>query len=568
MRFQVFAVSALLTLCFLMSGCGGGGGNSGTVNPPVVAYQLDGLDFGPYITGSPSSGPVSDQTLTQLIGVVKPYTKVIRVYTTFDIKTLAAGRHRSRSGRSYDVYDTATTIAIVTRARQMGIQVAIGCWLSSDLVANDREMANLIALAKLGNVDIGIIGSEDLYRGDLSAAQLVGYINQFKAAVPGVPAAVADDVNYLISNPSVITASDVVLWNDYPGQNGVSLQRSVYMLRQDYLRLKPLCGTRRVILGETGWASAGGTIYTQSNQSSYFITVISWGRAEGIEIWWFSAFDEPWKIPVEGPFGGSWGIWNTSLQMKPGMDAVFQGKTVADTWTKDPDAPPVLPTLSISGGGSFPEGWDDHQIGLTVTLNKASNQTVMVKYDTADGTATAGSDYTAASGTLTFPAGTVAKTIAVTIKGDLLNEPDETLKVVLSQPQNATVAVAEATITLINDDQPLAMVLDHVPKIGEFGSLTGHCFGLDPAQYKIAVYIKVNGSWWLKPYFEFPYTTIGRDGMWSCSITTGGVDETATDVAAFLIDKDYAPVASSDGSLPIGITADAVKYEIRDRTKM
>jgi glucan 1,3-beta-glucosidase len=565
MKSVCIGLALLATLFF--AGCGGGG-NSNPVTPPV-SYQLDGLDFGPYITGSPSSGPISDQTLTSLIGVVRPYTKLIRVYTTFDIKTLASRSHRSRSGRAIDVYDTATASAIATRARQMGLQVAIGCWLSKDLVANDREMANLIALAqKSGNVDIGIIGSEDLYRGDLTAAQLVGYINQFKAAVPGVPAAVADDVNFLIANPSVINASDVVLWNDYPGQNGISLLRSVYVLRQDYLRLKPLCGARRMILGETGWASAGGTIYTQANQATYFITVISWSRAEDVEVWWFSAFDEPWKVADEGPFGGSWGIWNTSLQMKPGMSAVFEGKVVPDIWTKDPDAPPIPPTLTISGGDNVAEGWNDSRITLTATLNKASNQIVTVEYDTADGTATAGSDYTATSGTLTFPAGALTRSISVPIKGDLINEEDETLKVVLSQPQNAIISIAETTITLANDDQPLAMVLDYVPKIGEFSDLTGRCYGLDPTQYKIAVYIKVNGSWWLKPYFEWPYTPIGRDGKWTCDITTGGVDETATDVAAFLIGKDYTPTASSDGSLPIGITTDAVKYVIKDRTKM
>src|SRR5204863_11064 len=68
---------------------------------------------------------------------------------------------------------------------------------------------------------------------------------------------------------------------------------------------------------------------------------------------------------------------------------------------------------------------------LTVSLSAASGRTVTVNYATANGTATAGSDYLAANGTLTFLPGQTNKTISVAVLGDLLNEPDETFLVQL-----------------------------------------------------------------------------------------------------------------------------------------
>ena len=78
--------------------------------------------------------------------------------------------------------------------------------------------------------------------------------------------------------------------------------------------------------------------------------------------------------------------------------------------------------------------------------------TVTVQYATADGTATAGSDYTATSGTLTFAPSVTTMTINVPVIGDTIVEPDETFFINLSNPSNATIAVAQAQGTILNDD--------------------------------------------------------------------------------------------------------------------
>ena len=125
------------------------------------------------------------------------------------------------------------------------------------------------------------------------------------------------------------------------------------------------------------------------------------------------------------------------------------------TITND-DQPPPLPTLSI-GSATVSEGNSGTvNLTFTVTLSQASASAVTVNYATADGTATAGSDYTATSGTLTFAAGQTSKTITVAVRGDTLVEGAETLRVVLSNATGATIAAGNGTGTgtITDDDQP------------------------------------------------------------------------------------------------------------------
>lgn len=89
---------------------------------------------------------------------------------------------------------------------------------------------------------------------------------------------------------------------------------------------------------------------------------------------------------------------------------------------------------------------------FTVSLNSASIQAVTVDFATADGTATAGVDYVASSGTLTFAPGETSKTVTVTINGDTTFESAETLTLDLSNAANATIADAQGLGTLTNDD--------------------------------------------------------------------------------------------------------------------
>jgi Calx-beta domain len=114
------------------------------------------------------------------------------------------------------------------------------------------------------------------------------------------------------------------------------------------------------------------------------------------------------------------------------------------------------PTLSI---GDVTTNETLISAGPTVTLSTPSSETVTVRYATAEGTAD-WTDFVAQSGTLTFPPGTTTARVPMDIKGDALDEPDETFYVDLSDAKNATIARGRGAITIVDDDPAPFRLLD------------------------------------------------------------------------------------------------------------
>jgi hypothetical protein len=110
------------------------------------------------------------------------------------------------------------------------------------------------------------------------------------------------------------------------------------------------------------------------------------------------------------------------------------------------------PTISITDASITEGNKGTVYMVFTISLSAPSGQTVTVQYATINGTASAGSDYTARSGTMTFPAGVTSKTVSVAINGDAQAEPNETLFLQLSSATNATIARARGTGVIVNDD--------------------------------------------------------------------------------------------------------------------
>jgi hypothetical protein len=139
------------------------------------------------------------------------------------------------------------------------------------------------------------------------------------------------------------------------------------------------------------------------------------------------------------------------------------------TWT-----PP--PRLRIADAPAVTEGnTGTHTATFTVILSAASTESVTVAYATGNGSATAGSDYQAASGTLTFAPGETTRTITVPVIGDRLGEPNETFVVNLSSPTNATIADGQGVGTVV-DDEPRISVGDMAKAEGKKNQKTQFTF--------------------------------------------------------------------------------------------
>ena len=147
-----------------------------------------------------------------------------------------------------------------------------------------------------------------------------------------------------------------------------------------------------------------------------------------------------------------------------GNDLVRDGMTTSQAG--------VLPTLSLDDVSVTEGDTGMTTVTFTVSLSSASAVDVMVDYSTADGTATAGSDYVAAANTLTFTVGQTSQMVTVTVNGDTQGEVDEVFFLDLSNPTNATIAVPEGTATIISDDAQAVALFGN--------SFNGDIYQIDP----------------------------------------------------------------------------------------
>ena len=239
------------------------------------------------------------------------------------------------------------------------------------------------------------------------------------------------------------------------------------------------CGLVFKTAGNAAWVEQGSVVYYGStaaqggdiadNQSTYLQTTLVGPGT--LSFWWKASSEANYdylRLFVDGvssatPISGET-VWTQQTVSIAAGTHVAQWKYTKDGslssgsdtgwvdrvgWTG-----PSLPSLSINDVTVTEGNSATTMATFTVTLSAASASSVTVSYATANGTATAGSDYVAASGTLTFAAGETSKPIPVTVNGDTTVESNETFTVNLSGATGATIADAQGVGTITNDDVP------------------------------------------------------------------------------------------------------------------
>ena len=205
---------------------------------------------------------------------------------------------------------------------------------------------------------------------------------------------------------------------------------------------------------------------------------------------------------------------------------------------RNDDTAPVLPTLSIADASKAEGASGTSNMAFTVTLSKASTTSITVGYATANGTATAGSDYTATTGTVTFAAGETAKTLNVGVTGDTTTEPTESFTVTLSAPSGATLTRATATGTIVDDDTVTGSAVPFGSHLRPYaaGTLepTGSQAAIDAAVVSLYNRWKTNflvsaGSYGLavKASADYPYVSEGQGYGMELTVVMAGADPSA-----------------------------------------
>jgi exo-beta-1,3-glucanase (GH17 family) len=275
--------------------------------------SLAGLAYSPsHIGQDPTQGggfPSSEEIEADML-TLAPLTRYIRTYSA-----------------------TGPASEIVRAAERARVCVALGIDLSKNTAANAREMTGAEGLASNNAVRSIIVGNEVLQRGDLSEAQLRSDIEQVRAKLGrAVPITTAETYMQWMKHPELAQAVDFITVHIYPFWQRIPIDAAIPFLDQVYTQLQKTFPDKQIVIGETGWPSAGpaygAAVPSAANQARYLREFVNWAQAKGMQYFYFDAFDEGWKVDEAG-VGTHWGLYQQDGEVKPALRAMLQGPAPA-----------------------------------------------------------------------------------------------------------------------------------------------------------------------------------------------------------------------------------------------
>ena len=304
-------------------------------------YKLSGINFGPFVEDgqNPDLGTtVSEAQINELLGVVASYTESVRIFG------IDGGLEH-----------------VIELAPEYDLDVYPGVWLGQDESTNAVQMDKLIALVETHDFPTVIIGSEVLYRRELTSSQLLTHINNFKVLFPDVDVTYADTYGVLLDSPEIVEACDLVYANLYPYWESVGVEEAVANVAYQYQLLKEAYPDKEIVISETGWptdgAQIGEAVPSVENAVYYLTNLQAWADSAGVNLLFaFEAFNEPWKVANEGEVGANWGIWTSDLELKQEMQDIFDFDIISsfeDNWSdflKIIEGDPTITITSTSDG--------------------------------------------------------------------------------------------------------------------------------------------------------------------------------------------------------------------------
>ena len=265
----------------------------------TLKQGMHGICFSLYEDGQKPGDIITAEQIRRRMSIIAPYSQWVRSFSCTEGNEL-----------------------IPQVARAFNKKTLVGAWLGNDKEKNKLEIEALIKLAKSGYVDIAAVGNEVLYRHDLSEDELLDYINEVKVALKelNIPVGYVDAYYEFAIKPRITDACDVLLTNCYPFWEGTSIDYALMHMKNMFYQTLQFANGKKVIITETGWPSQGeslkGAVPSHQNFIKYFVETQMWTQSDNIEIFYFSSFDESWKVGVEGEVGAFWGLWNKNEQLK------------------------------------------------------------------------------------------------------------------------------------------------------------------------------------------------------------------------------------------------------------
>ena len=212
-------------------------------------------------------------------------------------------------------------------AREFGMQVLLGLWISRDDAQNEIEIARGVQVARAHRdvIRAVVVGNEVLLRHERTAPQLATMLRRVATAT-GLPVTYADVWGYWIRYPelarevSFVTVHILPYWDDDP----VGIDAVLPAVDRLYTKLQRRFPGSTLFVGETGWPTAGrprgAAAPGRRNQARFLAEFAELAQRRGFDYNVIEAFDQPWKMAHEGTAGGHWGLYDATARPKAGAD--------------------------------------------------------------------------------------------------------------------------------------------------------------------------------------------------------------------------------------------------------
>jgi len=258
---------------------------------------MHGICFSPYLEGQEPGNLITERQIRDRIEIIRPYTQWIRTFSCTDGNEL-----------------------IPRIAKEYGLKTMVGAWLGENQSINEEEISNVVRIAKEGYADLVAVGNEVLYREDLTEEELLKFILQVKNELPGIPVGYVDAYYEFHNRPAITNACDIIFANCYPFWEGCHIDYSLLYMKDMYHRALNAGNGKKVIITETGWPNRGSSFEDSEpsfiNAVRYFINAQLWSKEFNVDMFYFSSFDETWKMGGEGDVGAYWGLWDKDGKLK------------------------------------------------------------------------------------------------------------------------------------------------------------------------------------------------------------------------------------------------------------
>ncbi|TAN66747.1 MAG: glycosyltransferase [Methylobacter sp.] len=211
-------------------------------------------------------------------------------------------------------------------AAKYNLNTTVGAWIDGNLEKNRQEVETLINVSRQNNPKIIriMVGNEVLLRAEITAEQLIEYIREVKRNT-WRPVSTSETWDVWLKHPELVAEVDFIAVHILPYWEGIAAEDAVDYVFDRYHAVQKAYPNKPIIITEVGWPSDGQPFKhataSVSNQARFLREFLNRADAEKITYYIVEAFDQPWKMSLEGSAGAYWGVFNADRQAKYPMDS-------------------------------------------------------------------------------------------------------------------------------------------------------------------------------------------------------------------------------------------------------